>query len=112
MVRGKAVSIDTSKKIILVKLDNNKIIKSNIVVNVSGPVNLDQLNFESNLIKSIKSNTNKFDKRGFITDKNFMLMEQIYAPGIISYNFNPSRQTIIKAITNNSRKTARKIINK
>jgi len=112
MVKGKAISLDTKKKIILVKLDNNKIIKSDIVVNVSGPVNLDQLNFESNLIKSIKSNTNKFDKRGFITDKNFMLTEQIYAPGIISYNFNPSRQTIIKAITNNSRKTARKIINK
>ena len=61
MVKGTAVSIDTSKKIILVKLDNNKIIKSDIVVNVSGPVNLDQLNFESNLIKSIKSNTNKFE---------------------------------------------------
>ncbi len=112
MVKGKAVSINTSKKIILVKLDNNKIIKSHIVVNVSGPVSLDQLNSESNLIKSIKSNINRFDKRGFITDKNFMLTDQIYTPGIISYNFNPSRQTIIKAITNNSRKIVRTIINK
>ena len=112
MVKGKAISIKASKKIIFVKLDNKKIIKSHIAVNVSGPVDLDQLNSESNLIKSIKSNINKFDKRGFITDKNFMLTEQIYAPGIISYNFNPSRQTIIKAITNNSRKTIGTIIKK
>jgi hypothetical protein len=41
-----------------------------------------------------------------------MLTEQIYMPGVLSYNFNPSRQTIIKAITNNSRKVASKILNK
>lgn len=112
MVKGKAVSIRAFKNIIFVKMDNKKIIKSHIVVNVSGPVNLDQLNSESNLINSIKSNINKFDKRGFITDKNFMLTEQIYAPGILSYNFNPSRQTIIKAITNNSHKIIREILKK
>ena len=33
-------------------------------------------------------------------------------PGVISYNFNPSRQTIIKAITNNSRRIASTIFNK
>lgn len=112
MIKGKAVFIKASKKIIFVKLDDKKIIKSHIVVNVSGPVNLDQLNSESNLINSINLNINKFDKRGFITDKNFMLTEQIYAPGIISYNFNPSRQTIIKAITNNSRKIISTILKK
>ena len=106
MVKGKAISIKASKKIIFVKLDNKKIIKSHIVVNVSGPVDLDQLNSESNLIKSIKSNINKFDKRGFITNKSFMLTDQIFMPGILAYNFNPYRQTIIKAITNNSRKAA------
>ena len=79
-------------------------------MNVSGPVNLDNLNMESNFIKSIKTNVNKFDKRGFITDKNFMLTKQIYTPGILAYNFNPSRQTIIKAITNNSRKTINTIL--
>tara|TARA_B100001063_G_C16776116_1_gene565523 strand:+ start:4510 stop:6045 length:1536 start_codon:yes stop_codon:yes gene_type:complete len=112
MVKGKAVSITSLKNILFVKMDNKKIIKSHIVVNVSGPVNLDQLNSESNLINSIKSNINKFDKRGFITDKNFMLTDQIYAPGIISYNFNPSRQTIIKAITNNSQKIVKAILKK
>ena len=112
MIKGKAISIKSLKKIILVRLDNRRIIKSHIVINVSGPVNLDQLNYESDLIQSIKLNVNKFDKRGFITNKKFMLTEQIYMPGVLSYNFNPSRQTIIKAITNNSRKVASKILNK
>ena len=112
MIKGKAVSIKSLKNTISVKLDNRKTIKSHIVVNVSGPVNLDKLNYESDLIKSIKLNVNKFDKRGFITNKKFMLTEQIYMPGVISYNFNPSRQTIIKAITNNSRRIANTIFNK
>lgn len=94
----------------MVNLDNKKKIKSDIVVNVSGPVNLDDLNMESSFIKSIKKNINKFDKRGFITDKNFMLTNQIYTPGILAYNFNPSRQTIIKAITNNAQQTINTIL--
>jgi hypothetical protein len=110
MIKGKAVSIKISTRNILINLENKKKIKSDIVVNVSGPVNLDNLNMESNFIKSIKTNVNKFDKRGFITDKNFMLTKQIYTPGILAYNFNPSRQTIIKAITNNSRKTINTIL--
>ena len=110
MIKGKAVSIKTSKKNIVVNLDNKKKIKSDIVVNVSGPVNLDDLNMESSFIKSIKKNINKFDKRGFITDKNFMLTNQIYTPGILAYNFNPSRQTIIKAITNNAQQTINTIL--
>tara|TARA_B100001248_G_C27378552_1_gene455667 strand:- start:237 stop:1781 length:1545 start_codon:yes stop_codon:yes gene_type:complete len=107
---GKAEKIKKYKKYILVKIDNKKKIKSDIVVNVSGPVNLDDLHEESPLIKSIKANSNKFDKRGFLTDKNFMLTNQIYAPGMIAYNFNPSRQTIIKAITNNSRRVIKAIL--
>ena len=80
------------------------------MVNVSGPVNLEEINSESTFIKSIKKNIKKFDKRGFITNKSFMLSRQIYLPGILSYNFNPSRQTIIKAITNNSEKSVNDII--
>ena len=45
-------------------------------------------------------------------NKNFMLTNQIYTPGTIAYNFNPSRQTIIKAITNNSKKTVSEILKK
>ncbi len=110
MFKGKAVSIKTSTRDICVNLDNKKKIKSDIVVNVSGPVNLNDLDTESNFIKSIKKNVNKFDKRGFITDKNFMLTKQIYAPGMLAYNFNPSRQTIIKAITNNVQKAINTIL--
>ena len=58
MIKGKVVFIRASKKIIFVKLADKKIIKSHIVVNVSGPVNLDQLNSESNLINSINLNIN------------------------------------------------------
>ena len=88
-----------------------KLIRSDLVINVSGPVDLKQLNKETNFIKSIKERyINKVDTRGFITNKNFMLTKQIFMPGIIAYNFNPSRQTIIKAITNNSRKVIKFIL--
>ena len=93
-------------------MDNQRTIKSDIVLNVSGPVNLEELNKESDFIKSIKEKVNKFDKRGFMPNKNFMLTNQIYTPGTIAYNFNPSRQTIIKAITNNSKKTVSEILKK
>ena len=88
-----------------------KYLKSDIVINVSGPVNLNEIDEESNLIKSVINNTNKIDKRGFITDKNFMLTNQIFIPGVLAYNFNPSRQTIIKAITNNSYKVVNFLLN-
>ena len=103
---GRAVEIKKYKKNIFVKTNNKNYIKSDIVINVSGPVNLDDISKETNFIKSIKNNTNKIDKRGFITNKSFMLTDQIFMPGILAYNFNPYRQTIIKAITNNSRKAA------
>ena len=109
-IKGKAVLIRAYKKSYELKLSNNKKVTSDIVVNVSGPVNLEEINSESTFIKSIKKNIKKFDKRGFITNKSFMLSRQIYLPGILSYNFNPSRQTIIKAITNNSEKSVNDII--
>lgn len=105
IIKGKCVSIRKSKNNILVMTDTKKKIKSDIVVNVSGPVDLQSLNNESKLINIIKNLEGKFDKRGFLTDKNFMLSKQIFMPGILAYNFNPLRQTIIKAVTNNSHKT-------
>ena len=84
--------------------DTKKQIESDIVVNVSGPVDLQSLNNEKKLIKIIKNLEGKFDKRGFLTDRNFMLSNKIFMPGTLAYNFNPLRQTIIKAVTNNSRK--------
>jgi uncharacterized NAD(P)/FAD-binding protein YdhS len=107
LFKGKAISIKKTKNAIYIKTDKKEYLKSDIVVNVSGPVNLNEINEESNFLKSIKNKTNKIDKRGFITDKKFMLTDQIFIPGVLAYNFNPSRQTIIKAITNNTHKVAK-----
>ncbi len=112
MFKGRAKSVKATSNKLLVETNNGKKINTNIVVNVSGPVDLEKLNKEVSFINSIKKNVHKFDKRGFMTNKNFMLTKQIYMPGILAYNFNPSRQTIIKAITNNSKKTIKFILKK
>ena len=44
------------------------------------------------------------------SDNNFSIAKKIYAPGVISSNFNPNRFTIIKAITFNTHKSANMII--
>ena len=111
LFKGKAISIKKSRNVIYIKTDKKKYLKSDIVINVSGPVNLDEINEESNFMKCVKNNTNKIDKRGFITDKKFMLTDQIFIPGVLAYNFNPFRQTIIKAITNNSHKVVNFLLN-
>ena len=104
IIKGKGILIKKIKDILYVKTDTKKMVKSNIVVNVSGPVDLISLNKESKFINTIKRSQGKFNQRGFLTDKNFALSNRIFIPGVMAYNFNPSRQTIIKAITNNSRK--------
>ena len=87
-------------------------IKSDIVVNVSGPVDLKNLDNECQFIKEIKNLDNNFNSRGFLTDKNFIVSKKILVPGILAYNFNPSRQTIIKAITNNARRSVNYLLKK
>ena len=111
IVKGKAISIKKIKDILYVKTDTKKMVKSNIVVNVSGPVDLISLNKESKFINTIKRSQGKFNQRGFLTDKNFALSNRIFLPGVIAYNFNPSRQTINQAITNNSRKIINFLLN-
>ena len=39
-----------------------------------------------------------------------MLEKGLYLPGTLSNNFNPGRETIIKAITKNSHKVAKNIL--
>ena len=39
-----------------------------------------------------------------------MLEDGLFLPGTLSNNFNPGRETIIKAITNNSHRVAKNII--
>ena len=39
-----------------------------------------------------------------------MIEKCIYSPGTLSNNFNPGRETIIKAITKNAHKVAKNIL--
>tara|TARA_B110000495_G_C22666861_1_gene394386 strand:+ start:336 stop:632 length:297 start_codon:yes stop_codon:yes gene_type:complete len=89
--------------------NKNKIYSADIVTNVSGPVNILEVHEESSLISSLKKITHKYDKSGFFADKNFKVNKNIFIPGVISNNFNPTRQTIIKAITNNVSKVIKKL---
>jgi len=69
--------------------------------------NQDEIKF----VTSLKRITKKFNERGFSTNKIFMLENGIYLPGTFSNNFNPGRETIIKAITKNAHKVAKNILN-
>ena len=40
-----------------------------------------------------------------------MLEKGLFLPGTLSNNFNPGRETIIKAITKNAHKVAKKLLN-
>ena len=111
-IKGKGKLIKFSNKKIYVLTDNKKKVESDIVINVSGPVSIDKINNEVSFIKSIKLFSKKFNKTGFITDKDFMLEEGLYLPGVLSTNFNPTRETIIKAITNNSQEVAKALLSK
>lgn len=111
-VKDKVKSIKRKKDNFKIKTEKNKIYFGNIINNVSGPVNIDQLKTEDNLIYNLKKLTNKYDKSGFKSDSFFMVYDNIFIPGIISNNFNPARETIIKAITNNVSKVIKKIIKK
>ena len=69
IIKGKGILIKKIKDILYVKTDTKKMVKSNIVVNVSGPVDLISLNKESKFINTIKRSQGKFNQRGFLTDR-------------------------------------------
>ena len=77
---------------------------------MSGPVSLEKANREVIFINSLKKLFHNFNNRGFTVNKDFLIGENIYAPGTISSNFNPNRLTIIKAITMNSHVVVKKIL--
>ena len=108
-LNDKVISIFKHKNYLLINTNKNKKIKSDIVINVSGPVNLFDLKDEIKVVASIKRFTKRYNDRGFTTNKNFMLEDGLYLPGTLSNNFNPARETIIKAITKNSHKVAKNI---
>lgn len=108
-IKSKVIKIIKYKKMIRVVTKNKLNIKCDILINVSGPLNLMKKNYNSKLLDSLKTVSNKFNERGFYT-KSSHLKHGIYLPGALSYNFNPLRETIIKAITKNAHNSIKKIL--
>ena len=108
-LKDKVILITKNKDNILLKTITNKLITSDIVVNVSGPVNIVENKNEIKLVSALKKITNKVNQTGFTPNNNFMLENGLYIPGTLANNFNPGRQTIIKAITNNTHKITQNI---
>ena len=109
-IKDRVIKIIKHKKNLILKTQSSKFIKGDIVINVSGPVSIMDNKDEIKFISSLKKITNKFNERGFTTNNNFMLEKGLYLPGTLSNNFNPGRETIIKAITKNSHKVAKNIL--
>jgi hypothetical protein len=101
------LKINKYKKILVLETQFKKKIKGDIVINVSGPVSVLDCKNEIKFIPSLRKITKKYNERGFSTNKNFMLEKGLFLPGTLSNNFNPGRETIIKAITKNAHKVAK-----
>ncbi len=109
-VADKVTQLNKMNNQLTVITAKQKRLKGDIVVNVSGPVRLDKATNEVDFLSSLKKNAYEFNYRGFLADKDFCIGKKIYAPGVLSSNFNPNRFTIIKAITLNTRKCMAAII--
>ena len=109
-IKDKVIRIIKNKNNLILETQFNRSIKSDIVINVSGPVSILENKNEIKFISSLRKITKKFNERGFSTNNNFMLEKGLYLPGTLSNNFNPGRETIIKAITKNAHKVAKNIL--
>jgi uncharacterized NAD(P)/FAD-binding protein YdhS len=109
-IKDKVIRIVKHKNTIILETQYKKKIKGDIIINVSGPVSVVDIKNEVRFISSLKKITKKFNERGFSTNNNFMLEKGLFLPGTLSNNFNPGRETIIKAITKNAHKVAKIII--
>ncbi len=109
-IKDKVIEIIKYKNKLILKTQYKKSIKGDIVINVSGPVSVVKTKNEIKFISSLRKITKRFNERGFSTNKNFMIEKCIYSPGTLSNNFNPGRETIIKAITKNAHKVAKNIL--
>ena len=111
-IKDKVTKIIKKRNSILIKTKNKLNIKSDLLINVSGPMNILKKKTDLKIVDSLKKINSQYNERGFYTGKNFNLNNCIYAPGTLSYNFNPLRETIIKAITNNVHQVVKNIIKK
>ena len=82
----------------------NKKSSYDLVINVSGPLNVEKIKNEIALVKSLKTQGAKVKSGGFVVDSNFQLIgiKNVYTVGILARGFNPERKTILKAILENS----------
>ncbi len=110
-IKDKVVKIIKKKNILTLKTQYKKSIDGDIVINVSGPVSVNNIVNEIKFVSSLRDITKKFNERGFSTSSDFMLEKGLFLPGTLSNNFNPGRETIIKAITKNAHKVAKNILN-
>jgi len=107
--------VDNLKEQLIVetKNNNNKINKyiCDLVINVSGPLNVGTLKNEIPLINDLRKNGAKILSGGFVVNNYFKIsgIKNIYTPGILARGFNPERKTIIKAILENSQKAGESI---
>ncbi len=109
LVKGRINSIISRKNSMIVVISSKKKVIGDIVVNVSGPRPITAREKRPNFIDSIKKFCTNYNEKGFYAKKDFMIGKNIFSPGTLTINFNPMRQTIIKAITSNSKKVANKI---
>ena len=103
----KKVSLYNKKLIVSTINENNKVKKyiCDIVVNVSGPLNVKSIKNEILIVKYLKSEGAKVGSSGFLVDKTFQIrgIKNVYTSGILASNFNPHRKTIFNAILKNSK---------
>ena len=109
--KEQVIKVDVFKKMLKISAigDNKKRKKyiCDLVINVSGPLNVKMIKNEIPLVSSLKNKGAKTTEvGGFAVDKNFKIIgiKNVYSPGILSRGFNPERKTIIKAILENSKK--------
>ena len=107
--------VDTLRnKLVVETINTNNRLKKyicDLVINVSGPLNVETVKHEIPLIKSLKNKGAKAISGGFVVDNKFQVkgVKKVYTPGVLARGFNPERKTIIKAILENSHKTGQSI---
>ncbi len=103
---GRVLKISEKGKKLFVTSEKNKNFFGDIIINVSGPTNLQKKNDRLKYLESLKEISKNYNNRGFFTNNLFMVKSNIFIPGTLSINFNPNRLTIIRAITRNAHKVA------
>tara|TARA_B100000989_G_scaffold298782_1_gene289799 strand:- start:1612 stop:3990 length:2379 start_codon:yes stop_codon:yes gene_type:complete len=111
MIKTKKLNvIETKVNKIIYKSNSFRILtpigdfKADIVINVSGPTNISDKDFQLKIINNLKNRGIKFNKSGIVVNNEFALpkIKNLYSTGIITSGFNKDRKTIIDAIIQNS----------